>query len=84
MLQSYFRSGWAFLIPYLAAYLLYAWLDWPVNPNSGLSSQVSGLRSPASGLLSPFSFLLSPPRNARPLQTGLSEAGYNKPPKPTR
>ncbi len=24
MLQSYFRSGWAFLIPYLAAYLLHA------------------------------------------------------------
>jgi hypothetical protein len=32
MLQNYFRSGWAFLIPYLAAYLLYAWLKWPVNP----------------------------------------------------
>lgn len=28
---TYFRSGWAFLIPYLAAYLLYAWLRWPVN-----------------------------------------------------
>ena len=31
-LVAYFRSGWAFLIPYLAAYLLYAWLDLPVNP----------------------------------------------------
>lgn len=31
-LRAYFRSGWAFLIPYLAAYLLYAWLKWPVNP----------------------------------------------------
>lgn len=31
-LQNYFRSGWAFFIPYLAAYLLYAWLRWPVNP----------------------------------------------------
>ena len=31
-LVAYFRSGWAFLIPYLAAYLLYAWLKWPVNP----------------------------------------------------
>lgn len=31
-LQEYFRSGWAFFIPYLAAYLLYAWLRWPVNP----------------------------------------------------
>lgn len=29
--RDYFRSGWAFLIPYLAAYLLYAWLKWPVN-----------------------------------------------------
>lgn len=34
-LQAYFRSGWAFLIPYLAAYLLYAWLRWPVNPANG-------------------------------------------------
>jgi hypothetical protein len=34
-LRAYFRSGWAFLIPYLAAYLLYAWLRWPVNPASG-------------------------------------------------
>ncbi len=33
-LQDYFRSGWAFFIPYLAAYLLYAWLKWPVNPSS--------------------------------------------------
>ena len=32
LLQTYFRSGWAFLIPYLAVYLLYAWLRWPVNP----------------------------------------------------
>lgn len=30
-LRAYFRSGWAFLIPYLAAYLLYAWHRWPVN-----------------------------------------------------
>lgn len=34
-LRAYFRSGWAFLIPYLAAYLLYAWLKWPVNPVAG-------------------------------------------------
>jgi len=33
-LRSYFRSGWAFLIPYLAAYLLYWRLNWPVNPRS--------------------------------------------------
>jgi hypothetical protein len=33
-LRRYFRSGWAFLIPYLAAYLLYYWLKWPVNPPS--------------------------------------------------
>lgn len=32
LLQAYFRSGWAFLIPYFAAYLLYAWLKWPANP----------------------------------------------------
>ncbi|HWA24570.1 MAG TPA: hypothetical protein VG734_02765 [Lacunisphaera sp.] len=31
----YYRSGWAFLLPYLAAYLLYARLGWPVNPSPG-------------------------------------------------
>jgi hypothetical protein len=31
-LRRYFRSGWVFLIPYLAGYLLYWWLKWPVNP----------------------------------------------------
>jgi hypothetical protein len=33
-LRRYFHSGWAFLIPYLAAYLLYYWLKWPVNAAS--------------------------------------------------
>ena len=32
-LIPYFSSGWAFLVPYLAVYLLYAALDWPVNPD---------------------------------------------------
>lgn len=46
LLIAYFRSGWAFLIPYLGAYLLYAWQDWPVNPvaheqSLSLSNQVS-------------------------------------------
>lgn len=41
---SYFRSGWAFLIPYLAAYLLYAWLKWPVHPpNTGQEGVVPSL-----------------------------------------
>jgi hypothetical protein len=31
-LVAYFRSGWAFFIPYLAVYLLYAATGWPVNP----------------------------------------------------
>ena len=31
-LRRYFYSGWAFLIPYLAAYLLYYVMRWPVNP----------------------------------------------------
>jgi len=46
-LRSYFRSGWAFLIPYLAAYLLYWWLRWPVNGRS------AGLPPPASSLHPP-------------------------------
>ena len=46
MLRDYFRSGWAFLIPYLAAYLLYAWLKWPVNPiTQGAGSREQGARS---------------------------------------
>lgn len=31
LLNRYFLSGWAFLLPYLAAYLGYAALDWPVH-----------------------------------------------------
>lgn len=42
LLISYFRSGWAFFIPYLAAYLLYAWLKWPVNPPDGFGSPSGG------------------------------------------
>jgi hypothetical protein len=34
-LRAYFASGWAFLIPYLATYLLYNWLKWPSNPTPG-------------------------------------------------
>ena len=46
-LRRYFHSGWAFLIPYLAAYLLYWWLKWPVNPPS------ADHPFPASGLQPP-------------------------------
>jgi hypothetical protein len=38
-LRRYFSSGWVFLIPYLATYLLYYVLRWPVNR---LSSGGSG------------------------------------------
>jgi hypothetical protein len=31
-LVAYFRSGWAFFLPYLLAYLAYAGASWPVNP----------------------------------------------------
>jgi hypothetical protein len=30
-LTAYFRSGWAFFIPYLAVYLIYYWQRWPAN-----------------------------------------------------
>ena len=50
MLQNYFRSGWAFLIPYLAAYLLYAWLKWPVNPVAAGSSTVGGVQLAVSAI----------------------------------
>jgi hypothetical protein len=36
--RRYFYSGWAFLIPYLAAYLLYYLTGWPVNPPTEASS----------------------------------------------
>lgn len=42
LLRAYFRSGWAFLIPYLAAYLFYAWLRWSVNPST-VDSQPSSI-----------------------------------------
>ena len=48
-LVAYFRSGWAFLIPYLAAYLLYAWLKWPVNPASDGKMRLTNL----ANLISP-------------------------------
>jgi hypothetical protein len=35
LLQRYYSSGWAFLIPYLFLYLLYAWLKLPVNVPGG-------------------------------------------------
>ena len=56
MLQNYFRSGWAFLIPYLAAYLLYAWLKWPVNPAPGGEGLVKGM-SESAGARGLSSFL---------------------------
>jgi hypothetical protein len=31
-LRRYFSSGWAFLMPYLFAYLIYFWRKWPVIP----------------------------------------------------
>lgn len=41
LIWRYFRSGWAFFIPYLATYLLYAWLDWPVNPAGATGPHLS-------------------------------------------
>ncbi len=38
LLRRYFHSGWAFLIPYLAAYLLYYITGWPVNASTDASS----------------------------------------------
>jgi hypothetical protein len=64
-LRAYFRSGWAFLIPYLAAYLLYAWLKWPVNPAAGGEGLVKGMSESAGALPStawsspPFTFTLT-------------------------
>lgn len=34
-ITDYFRSGWAFLVPYVLIYLVYAGLKWPVNQSSG-------------------------------------------------
>ncbi len=42
LLRSYFNSGWAFFLPYLLAYLLYAWLKWPVNQPLGAGSGENG------------------------------------------
>lgn len=32
--RVYFRSGWAFLIPYLAIFIIYRWQEWPANSSS--------------------------------------------------
>jgi hypothetical protein len=34
-IRGYFYSGWAFLVPYLALYLAWYVLKWPVNPGGG-------------------------------------------------
>ena len=48
LLLDYFRSGWAFLLPYLLVYLLYAGFKWPVNPADGVVEVgSSSLRSEA-------------------------------------
>lgn len=57
-LRKYFRSGWAFLIPYLAAYLLYWWLRWPVNP---IASEGGVKVASESGPLAPHASHLTPP-----------------------
>ena len=55
----------ASLIPYLAAYLLYAWLKWPVNPAPGGEGLVKGMSESAGALPStawsspPFTFTLT-------------------------
>ncbi len=54
-LQTYFRSGWAFLIPYLAAYLLYAWLKWPVNPGGAGEGMVKAISESESVVSGPWS-----------------------------
>lgn len=48
LLTTYIRSGWAFLIPYLVVYLIYAWLKWPLNADGRETIdvlKVEGLRS---------------------------------------
>ncbi len=58
-LRRYFHSGWAFLIPYLAVYLLYYWLKWPVNPPAaaGVGSSVPGSSFSVPSLLHVYWFL---------------------------
>lgn len=34
-LRAYFRSGWAFFIPYLVGYLIYFFAKWPINAGAG-------------------------------------------------
>lgn len=59
--RAYFYSGWAFLIPYLAVYLVYYWQKWPANPVNlvdGGQLPVTGDRSPSTVLLLPIPPLL--------------------------
>lgn len=40
-LRRYFASGWAFLIPYQLAYLLYYWRQWPSNPGTETAAKTA-------------------------------------------
>lgn len=40
-LRCYFASGWAFLIPYQLAYLLYYWRQWPSNPGTETATKTA-------------------------------------------
>jgi len=40
VLWNYFRSGWAFFVPYFAAYMLYSWMKWPANPAGASSARI--------------------------------------------
>lgn len=47
-LIPYFRSGWVFLLPYVAVYFLYVWLKWPLNagPVGAVNSELGVLVPP--------------------------------------
>ncbi len=58
LLHSYFKSGWAFFIPYLTAYALYGWIDGPINPvslaeASGVSLNTTNARALTHGIRLP-------------------------------
>lgn len=56
LLVEYFYSGWAFLIPYLVSYLLYAWLKWPINPPQ-IGNEIQGVARWLPCLLHVYWFL---------------------------
>lgn len=54
-LRRYFSSGWAFFIPYLLLYRLYAWQKWPANAVGATAAE--GIEQSANSWIPPLLYV---------------------------